>query len=55
MAGEETGHVKRRPDGMAVAIRSAFGDDMAWLIAPAHGGSKYAADAAVDDWIDWPE
>lgn len=52
-----TGHIKRNPDGSAVAIRTAFPEEepflgMTWLIATISIGAKNATSADVESWED---
>lgn len=51
------GHVKRNPDGSAVAIRTVFPEEepflgMTWLVATISIGAKNATTAEVESWDD---
>ena len=55
-----TGHIKRNPDTLEVAIRMMFSDDpenpqmarLAWLIGNPSMGARNAPTSEVDDWPD---
>jgi len=51
------GHVKRNPDGSAVAVRTSFPEEdpflgMTWLVATTSIGARNASTADVESWDD---
>lgn len=58
MSDYRTGHIKRNPDTLEVAVRMIFDEEnpqmarLAWLIGHPTMGARNATTGEVADWID---